>query len=146
MRNRLIVQLPQPLLAVKLCQMQLKDVMRRRVEVVAPDTRLSDAARQMNAMRLTMLPVCEGSRLVGVLTARDLTVRATSEGRDPRTTPVRDVMTRAVIYGRDDQAVLDAAVLMVRYRLSLLPVLDQQGELVGIVSLDELDSKTLRAA
>jgi len=126
--------------------MQLKDVMRRKVEVVTPGTRLSDAARQMNALRLTMLPVCEGAQLVGVLTARDLTVRATSEGCDPRTTPVRDVMTRSVIYGRDDQAVLDAAVLMVRYRLALLPVLDQHGQLVGIISLGDLDRKTLRAA
>jgi CBS domain-containing protein len=126
--------------------MQLKDVMRRKVEVVSPGTRLSDAARQMNASRLTMLPVCEGTRLVGVLTARDLTVRATSGGCDPWTTPVRDVMTRSVIYGRDDQAVLDAAVLMVRHRLSLLPVLDQQGRLVGIISLGDLDRKTLRVA
>jgi len=126
--------------------MQIKDVMRRKVEVVMPGTRLSDAARKMNALRLSVLPVCEGSRLVGVLTARDLTVRATSEGCDPWTTPVRDVMTRSVIYGRDDQAVLDAVVLMSRHRLSLLPVLDRLGRLVGIVSLGDLDRKTLCVA
>jgi CBS domain-containing protein len=126
--------------------MQLKEVMRRKVEAVAPGASLSEAARQMNASGQAMLPVCEGHRLVGVLTARDLTVRATSGGCDPGTTPVRTVMTRQIIYGLDDQGVLDAAVLMAHYRLSELPVLDRHGRLVGMVLLSDVDYRPLHAA
>ncbi|MCG3149531.1 MAG: Hypoxic response protein 1 [Verrucomicrobiae bacterium] len=118
--------------------MQLRDVIGPEVATIPPGTHLSEAAQKMNALNVNMLPVCDGRTLIGVLTARDLTVRATSAGCDPWTATVRDVMTREVIYARDDQDVHAAARLMERYRLTSLPVLNECGQLVGIVTWGNL--------
>jgi CBS domain-containing protein len=64
--------------------MKLKEIMTENVAVVAPDTSLYEAARKMRDLDVGALPVCDGERLVGMLTDRDLTVRAVAEGRDPR--------------------------------------------------------------
>ena len=117
---------------------QLKDVMKRNVEVVGPDTPLCEAARKMSAHNTTLLPVCEGQRIVGLLTARDLTIRATAQGCDPRTGQVREVMMLPVVYGHEDEGVDQAINLMQEWQLYRLPVLDRRMRLVGIVSLHDL--------
>jgi CBS domain-containing protein len=118
--------------------MHLKDVMKKKVDVVRPDTLLRQAARKMNACGISLLPVCEGSTMVGVLTTRDIAVRATAQGRDPQITQVREVMMAHPIYGQEDQNLGEAADLMERWSLHRLPVLDQHMHLVGIVSLRDL--------
>ena len=118
--------------------MQLKDVMTAEVEVIAPEASISEAAETMSHLDIGPLPVCEGERLVGMLTDRDITVRAVAAGRDPRTTPVRDVMTPDVVYGFEDQAVEDAARLMEQYQIRRLPVLNRSQQLVGMVALGDL--------
>jgi CBS domain-containing protein len=126
--------------------MQLKDVMTKDVEVVAPDTPLCEAARKMSVQNTTMLPVSEGLKIVGLLTARDLTIRATAQGCDPRTGQVREVMMLPAVYGREDQHVNQAIDLMQRWQLQRLPVLDRQMRLVGIVSLSDLRADNGNAA
>jgi CBS domain-containing protein len=69
------------------------EVMTSRVVTVAPDAPLALAARLMKEADVGPLPVCEGRRVVGILTDRDITVRATADGRDPNTTRVDEVMT-----------------------------------------------------
>src|ERR1700679_2337651 len=103
--------------------MHLKDVMKKKVEVVGPDTLLRVAARKMNACGISLLPVCEGSMMVGMLTTRDIAVRATAQGRDPQITRVREVMMAPTIYGQEDQNLGEAADLMERLSLHRLPVL-----------------------
>ena len=118
--------------------MQLKNVMKRSVAVVAPDTLLQEAARQMSVHNTSVLPVCEGRKIVGLLTARDLTVRATSQGCDPRTSRVREVMMFPAICAREGQNVSEAADLMQKWQLRRLPVLNRRKHLVGMVSLGDL--------
>ena len=118
--------------------MRLKDVMEKEVEAVGPDTLLREAARKMRACGVPMLPVCDGPTMVGVLTARDITVRATAQGCDPRIARVRDVMMAPTIFGQEDQNVGEAVDLMERQSLHRLPVLDRLMHLVGIVSLRDL--------
>jgi CBS domain-containing protein len=118
--------------------MQLKDVMKKQVEVVEPDTSLCEAARKMSAHNVSMLPVCDGRRIVGLLTVRDLTIRATSQGCDPHTGRVREVMMLPAVYGREDQDISQAVDLMQRWQLHRLPVLDRRRRLVGMVSLRDL--------
>ena len=84
------------------------------------------------------LPVCDGDRLIGMLTDRDITVRAVAAGRDPRMTHVRDIMTLDVVYGFEDQDVEDAARLMEQYQIRRLPVLNRSQQLVGMVALGDL--------
>jgi len=118
--------------------MQLKDVMTRQVEVVHPESSLWEAAQKMAALDVGPLPVCSGDKLVGMLTDRDITVRATAEGRDPKTTRVHEVMTPDVLYAFEDQDISEAAWLMAENQIRRLVVLNHDKHLVGIVSLGDL--------
>lgn len=118
--------------------MQLRDVMTQNVEIVQPDATVQEAAIKMKALNIGALPVCDGDRLVGLLTDRDITVRATAEGHDPANTKIRDVMTPDITYCFDDQRVGDAARAMAENQIRRMPVLDRNKRLVGIVSLGSL--------
>ena len=118
--------------------MQLKDVMTPAVEVIAPEASIYEAAEKMRHLDIGPLPVCDGERLVGMLTDRDITVQAVAAGRDPRMTPVRDIMTPDVVYGFEDQDVQDAARLMEQYQIRRLPILNRSKQLVGMVALSDL--------
>ena len=118
--------------------MQVRDVMTRGVEVVRPDATLQEAAAKMDELDVGPLPVCDGGRLVGFVTDRDITVRATAAGRDPRATRVREVMTTDLLYCFEDQDGAEAAALMAERQVRRLPVLDRDEHLVGIVSLGDL--------
>jgi len=118
--------------------MQLKDVMTPGVEVIAPEASIYEAAEKMSHLDIGPLLVCDGERLVGMLTDRDITVRAVAAGRDPRMTHVRDIMTPDVVYGFEDQDVQDAARLMEQYQIRRLPVLNRSKQLVGMVALGDL--------
>jgi CBS domain-containing protein len=85
-----------------------------------------------------MLPVRSADQLVGMLTDRDITVRATAEGRDPKTTRVHEVMTPEVEYVFEDDDVSEAARIMMDKQIRRLVVLDRSKQLVGIISLGDL--------
>jgi CBS domain-containing protein len=84
------------------------------------------------------LPVCDGERLIGMLTDRDIAIRAVAEGRDPRSTRARDVITEKVRYVFEDQDVQEAARMMEEAQIRRLPVLNRDKKLVGVLSLGDL--------
>lgn len=104
--------------------MKVSAVMTTNVITIGPDATLTEAARRMRGLDIGPLPVADGDRLVGMLTDRDIAVRATAEGRDPSATRVSDVMTRDVVCCFEDDEVLQAARTMARY---LIEPLDQEG-------------------
>ena len=118
--------------------MQLREIMTRDVEVVHPNATLEEAARKMDDLNVGPLPVCDGDRLVGMITDRDIAVRATAGGRDPKATRVQDAMTRDVVYGFEDQDVREAARIMEEQQIRRLVILNRDKRLVGIVSLGDL--------
>jgi CBS domain-containing protein len=118
--------------------MKLKEIMTREVEVIHPDDSLQAAARKMKTKDIGFLPVCDGERLVGVVSDRDITVRATAEGVDPKAAPVRDSTTTELVYCFDDQGVDEAAQLMKDKQIRRLMVLNRDKRLVGVVSLGDL--------
>jgi len=118
--------------------MLLKEIMTHDVEVVSPGDNLEQAARKMEALDIGPLPVCEGKRVVGMITDRDITVRATAAGCDPKTTLVGDAMTQDIVSCYEDQDVREAARLMQEKQIRRLLVLSRAEELVGIVSLGDL--------
>jgi len=126
--------------------MQLRNVMTRKVEVVNPGTTLQEAAQKMQASDAGSLPVCDGDRLVGMVTDRDITVRATSQAMDPKSATVREIMTEDIVYGYEDQDLADAARVMEDKQIRRLGVLSQDKRLVGIVSLGDLATRGLSAA
>ena len=122
--------------------MQLKDVMTRNVEVVHPDATLQEAAAKMDALDVGPLPVSDGTQVLGVLTDRDITVRATATGQDPKVARVRDFMSRDMVYAFEYQEIIEAARLMQETQFRRLLVLDRDNRLVGIVSLGDLAVQT----
>jgi CBS domain-containing protein len=118
--------------------MDIGSVMTQDVEVVAPEASLQQAASKMKALDVGSLPVCNGRRLLGMITDRDIAIRAVAEGRHPVETAVRDVMTPEVVYATADQSVEEAADLMSAHQIRRLPIVNQDRDLVGIVSLGDL--------
>jgi CBS domain-containing protein len=112
------------------------------VEVIHPDATLREAAQRMQTLDVGPIPVCDGDRLQGMLTDRDITIRATAMGRDPNTTRVRDVMTPDIVYCFEDQDVQEAAQIMEERQIRRLVVLNRDKRLVGIVSLGDLATQT----
>ena len=118
--------------------MQVSQILTRDVETVRPDTTVKEAAQRMRSMDVGSLPVCDGRRLLGMVTDRDITIRITAEGRDPASTPVQEAMTPDIQYVFEDQDVSDAARIMREQQIRRLPVLDREKHLVGIVSLGDI--------
>jgi CBS domain-containing protein len=116
----------------------VKDIMTGNVEVISPGDTLEQAACRMEELDVGPLPVCEGRRVVGMLTDREITVRATAAGCDPKTTLVSDTMSQDVIGCYEDQDLREAARLMTEKQVRRLLVMNRSGELVGIVSLADL--------
>src|SRR4029078_6558129 len=88
-----------------------------------------------------LLPVCNGEELVGTLTDRDITIRASAEGLDPTRTRVEQIMTKDVIYGFDQDDVNAAADKMAQHQVRRLPIVDRDKKLVGIISLGDLATR-----
>lgn len=118
--------------------MKIRDIMTRDVEVIDSDASLKEAADKMRSLNVGSLPVVHNDSVVGMLTDRDITVRATAEGRDPNNTPVKDVVTADVVYCFEDQDVSEASDLMSRMQIRRLPILSRDKRLVGVVSLGDI--------
>jgi len=118
--------------------MLLKEIMTRDVEVANSGDFLKQAAAKMKALDVGVLPVCDGGRLAGILTDRDITIRATAAGRNPNKTKVTEVMSTDLVYCLEDQEVEEAVSVMEARQIRRLPVLDEKKRVVGIVSLADI--------
>jgi short-subunit dehydrogenase/CBS domain-containing protein len=118
--------------------MKIRDVMTRKPEVVRPEATIQEAARKMDELNVGALPVCDGERLLGMITDRDITVRATSVGKAPSECRVEEVMTAEVDWCLEDDSVADAAEKMQKRQIRRLPIVDRDKRLVGIVALGDL--------
>src|SRR5687768_1788924 len=118
--------------------MKIAECMSRDVQIVKPDQPIREAAQFMLKSDAGSMPVCDGDRLIGMLTDRDIAVRAVAEGRGPDT-PVRETMTDHIDYCYDDDEIEDVAVRMSDMQVRRFPVLSRDdNKLVGIVSLGDL--------
>src|SRR5512142_450637 len=117
---------------------KVSEVMTRDVEVIRPVETLQRAAQRMDELNVGALPVCDGQKLVGMITDRDITVRATAVGLDPNATRVCDVMTDQTRWCGEDEGVDEVMRQMTDVQIRRLPVLDGKHRLVGIVSLGDL--------
>ena len=115
----------------------ISEVMTTDVQVVRPDETVQIAARFMADLDVGAIPVCDGTRLQGMITDRDITIRATAEGRGGDT-PVRDVMTTDVVWCTEDDNTQDVLERMSDAQVRRIPVVDHDRNLVGIVALGDL--------
>ena len=121
-------------------------VMTRNVETVSPAETLEQAAKKMRLHNVGILPVVDENKVVGILTDRDMVLRAVSDGMRPYMTRVCDVMTRKVISCYLDQSITVASWLMEKNVVHRLVVLDHQDNLVGLVSLSDIAAKVRNEA
>ena len=119
--------------------MKVKEIMTREVEVVHTGDPVKDAAQKMRIRDIGFLPVFDGDELVGALTDRDIILRSTADGLDPKRHIGRDLVTSPIVYCFEDQDVEEAARLMEEHQIRRLVVMGLDGKrLVGVVSLGDV--------
>jgi CBS domain-containing protein len=122
--------------------MQLKEFVNSRVETVRSGDTLQRAAEKMRELDVGSLPVCDEGQLVGMITDRDITIRAVAKGSDPAAATVSEVMTPEVLWCFENEEVEEAARIMQKHQVRRILVLNEAKELVGIISLGELATAT----
>lgn len=114
---------------------KLKQIMSRHFDSALPDDAVKDALRKMESFNLTMLPVCESGRVVGMITTPEVSRRVREGGLDPARARVREVMSSDVFTGYEEQDVQEVLQAMRQSEIPTLPVLDSENKLVGVFSL-----------
>jgi CBS domain-containing protein len=117
--------------------MKVSDVMTRAVQVARPTDTVADVARRMSEIDTGVMPIAEGDQIVGVITDRDIVIRVVGENRDSEI-PVREVMTTPVETCQDSDSLKDATKKMADLQMRRLVVVDDAGELAGILSLGDV--------
>jgi CBS domain-containing protein len=120
--------------------MKINKCMTRDVQLTSPTQSIREAAKKMAEIDAGSLPVADDNRLVGMITDRDIAIRAVAEGKSPDT-PVSEVMSKEVLYCFDDQELEEVSRNMADVKVRRLPVLNRDKKLVGIVSLGDLSQK-----
>lgn len=118
--------------------MNVGKVMTTRVSWVGPDTTLPEIARRMRAEDIGSVPVAYNDRLIGIVTDRDMVVRAIADGGDLERRTARDVMSDGILYCYEDETVASVLKNMGDNQIRRLPVLSREKRLVGVVSLGDL--------
>ena len=116
--------------------MQIKNIMTDDVTTIQPDATINEAAQIMKNLNVGSVPVCEGSKPVGILTDRDITIKNVADGQNSNT-PVKQIMTSDIIKGSPDMSIDEAAEKMANNQIRRLPIVENDN-LVGIISLGDL--------
>jgi CBS domain-containing protein len=117
---------------------RIREVMTSDPRSVEPATSVGEAARMLRTEDVGSLPIIERGRIAGMLTDRDIVLRVVAEGRDAESTRVADVASRELVTIDPDQSLEEAARMMSSHQLRRLPVVDEEGRLVGIVAQADL--------
>ena len=120
----------------------VSDIMTRGVRVLSPSDSVVRAAQAMDELNVGVIPVCDGEKLVGMVTDRDITLRGVAQGLDCEDTPLSDIMSKEVQWCFEDQAVSEVMAQMGDAQIRRLPVVDREKRLVGILSLGDIAVKT----
>ncbi len=122
--------------------MNVSEIMTTNFEMIDAASSLIEASEKMRSLNVGFLPVKEGTRLVGLITDRDIVIRGLAEGRDPKSTAVEDILSSEVVYCYDDDSVEDAARLMEDHQIRRLIVVNHDQTPVGIVSIGDIAVKS----
>ena len=117
---------------------KLSDIMTRDVQVVPPTCTVQEAAEQMRKLEVGALPVCDGRKLLGMITDRDIAIRSSAKGQDPKVTKISDVMSSEVAWCFEDASVQDVVRTMQSKEIRRIPIVDREKKLVGIVALADV--------
>lgn len=118
--------------------MKIREIMKRGITSISMYASLKSAAQKMRDHDIGMLPVEQDGEIVGTVTDRDITVRATASGADPNSTPVGAVMSTEVFSCVEDDDLQLAARIMRDYQIRRLMIQDINGAFIGILTLSDL--------
>lgn len=118
--------------------MTVRDCMTALVDVAAPDLSIAEAAKKMREGDFGALPIGTPEQILGLVTDRDIAIRAVAEAKDPNQTKVRDIMSPTVLFCYEDELVDQAVGYMGKNQVRRLPVMDREKHLVGILSLGDI--------
>jgi CBS domain-containing protein len=118
--------------------MKVSEAMHKGVNWITPDASLAQVAKIMKTNDVGAVPVGENDRLIGMITDRDIALRALANGKDPASLTARNVMTKGIVYCRTDETVEDAIRLMESKQIRRLPVIDDQKRMVGMLSVGDI--------
>ena len=121
--------------------MQVKSVMSQKADWVQPSLQLREAATRMRDQDIGILPIGDDDRLVGMVTDRDIVIRALPNGKDIGSMTVRDAMTEKVLYCYEDDDIEEVAENMGKNKVRRLPILNRKKRLVGMVSIGDIARK-----
>ena len=113
---------------------KIRDLMTPSPATVSPDQPVIESAKIMRDEDVGIVPIAEGDRLVGTVTDRDITTRVVAEGKDPQSTPVSEIASTQLVTIDPDQEIEEALRLMAQHQVRRLPVVEEDGRLVGIVA------------
>jgi CBS domain-containing protein len=120
----------------------IRDLMTSNPTTIEPDKTVVDAAKLMDSEDAGLLPIVEGQKLVGTITDRDIAIRVVAEGKDPQSAKVRDIMTSRLVTIDPDQDLDEALRLMAQHQVRRLPVVEEDGKIVGIVAQADVAKHT----
>jgi CBS domain-containing protein len=118
--------------------MKVRDMMHKGAEYVAPNAKLQVIAKKMRDYDIGAIPVCQDGKPVGMVTDRDIAIRALADGKDVAKLEAKDIMSQDVIFCRDTENAEDAIQIMENNQIRRLPVLNEAKKLVGMVSLGDI--------
>jgi CBS domain-containing protein len=118
--------------------MKIKEVMTNEIACVDTKSTAADAARKMKDQNTGTVIVVDGSNVKGIVTDRQITVRAVAEQKDPRSTPISDIMTKDIVGCSENDDIFDALKTMGENKVRRLPVVNDSSQLVGIVSVSDI--------
>ncbi len=118
--------------------MRVKDIMTKGLRIAEPEEMLPHAARKMRTQNISALPVVEDRMLVGMVTDRDIVIRALGAGRDPAAVTVREIMTDECVWCSESDELEVAAGIMIETKVRRLPAMNDKNEIVGMLSLEDV--------
>ena len=118
--------------------MKIKEIMTKEIACVDAKSTAADAAKKMKNQNVGSVLVIDDNQLKGLLTDRAITTRTVAEEKDPRSVPVTDIMTKDIIGCREDDDIFDVVKMMGENKIRRMPVVNDQSQLVGVVSMSDI--------
>ena len=118
--------------------MKVRDLMHKGIELASPDTPVATLAKTMREKDVGAIPIGSNGQLLGMVTDRDITIRAVANGKDIAGLTAKDVMTKGVVCCHDSDSVKNAVHTMEEKKIRRLPVVDENSKLVGMLSLGDI--------
>jgi CBS domain-containing protein len=119
-------------------KMLVKEVMTRKVEFVTNENTLQETAEKMKSLSVGELPIVIGNEAVGIVTDRDIAIRGVAHGLDPKSAKVIETMSEGIISCKENDSIESAAKTMGSQKVRRLPVMNENGEMSGMVSIGDL--------